>query len=78
MRYRNEALRLLQTMPSDYSLGDVLYAVFQKEATKNKVSLSFLRELKDEDIYTKVEQVLKAESAEEELTEEEKNKWITR
>ena len=32
MRYRNEALRAMQLMPSNYNLGDVLFAVFQTEA----------------------------------------------
>lgn len=77
MRFRNEALRLMQTMPSDYNLGDVLFAIFQKEANKNGISLNFLRQLEDEDIYTRVEQVVKFESAEKELTEEEKQQWIT-
>lgn len=77
MRFRNEALRLMQTMPSDYNLGDILFAIFQKEAVNNGLSLNFLRELKDEDIYTRVEQVVKFESAEKELTTEEKEQWIT-
>ena len=78
MRYRNEALRVMQLMPSNYNLGDVLFAVFQTEAVKNGISLDFLRGLDDEDAYTRVEQVLKIETAEKELTEEEKQEWITK
>ena len=78
MRYRNEALRAMQLMPSNYNLGDVLFAVFQTEAVKNGISLDFLRSLGDEDVYTRVEQALKIETAEKELTEEEKQEWITK
>lgn len=58
MNYKNETLRTLQTFPADYSLGDVLFSALQKEAVKNGQSLSFLRDISDEDIYTRVEQVL--------------------
>ena len=78
MRYRNEALRVMQLMPSNYNLGDVLFAVFQTEAVKNGISLDFLRSLEDEDVYTRVEQALKIETVEKELTEEEKQEWITK
>jgi hypothetical protein len=78
MRYRNEALRAMQLMPSNYNLGDVLFAVFQTEAVQNGISLDFLRRMDDEDVYTRVEQALKIETAEKELTEEEKQEWITK
>lgn len=78
MRYRNEALRAMQLMPSNYNLGDVLFAVFQTEAVKNGISLDFLRRMDDEDVYTRVEQALKFETAEKELTEEEKQEWIAK
>ncbi|WP_396180326.1 hypothetical protein [Flavobacterium sp.] len=78
MRYRNEALRAMQLMPSNYNLGDVLFAVFQTEAVQNGISLDFLRRMDDEDVYTRVEQALKIETAEKELTEEEKQEWIAK
>jgi hypothetical protein len=78
MRYRNEALRAMQLKPSNYNLGDVLFAVFQTEAVHNGISLDFLRRMDDEDVYTRVEQALKIETAEKELTEEEKQEWIAK
>jgi hypothetical protein len=78
MRYRNEALRAMQLMPSNYNLGDVLFSVFQTEAVQNGISLDFLRRMDDEDVYTRVEQALKIETAEKELTEEEKQEWIAK
>jgi hypothetical protein len=78
MRYRNEALRAMQLMPSNYNLGDVLFSVFQTEAVQNGISLDFLRRMDDKDVYTRVEQALKIETAEKELTEEEKQEWIAK
>ena len=57
MNYKNETLRTLQTFPADYSLGDVIYEAWQKEAVKHGQSLSFLRSISDEDMYTRVEKV---------------------
>ncbi len=65
-------------MPSNYNLGDVLFSVFQTEAVQNGISLDFLRRMDDEDVYTRVEQALKIETVEKELTEEEKQEWIAK
>jgi hypothetical protein len=61
MNYKNEAIRALQTLPKDYSLGDVLFASFQKRAVENGQSLNFLRTISDEDLYTDVEKAIKKE-----------------
>lgn len=78
MNYKNETIRTLQTFPSDYSLGDVLFSALQKEAVKNGQSLSFLRNISDEDIYTRVEQVLSnvEETTDAPMTDEEYLTWI--
>lgn len=67
MNYKNEALRTLQDLAKEcptYSLGDLLYACFQKSATKNNQSLNFLRQISDEDLYTDVEKAIKREQDE--------------
>jgi len=76
--YKNETLRTLQTFPTDYSLGDVLYSALQKEAVKNGQSLSFLRNISDEDIYTRVEQVLQNVeiTVDSPMTDEEYLTWL--
>lgn len=78
MNYKNETLRTLQTFPVDYSLGDVLYGALQKEAVKNGQSLSFLLEISDEDIYTRVEQVLQNTeiTTDAPMTDEEYLTWV--
>ena len=77
MRYRNETLRALQLLPEDYTLGDVIYAAFQKEAVKNGQSLNFLRRITDEDLYNRVEQVVREETKEIPTTEVEFIEWVT-
>jgi hypothetical protein len=75
LNYKNETIRTLQTFPSEYSLGDVLFSALQKEAVKNGQSLNFLRNISDEDMYTRVEQVL-SNLEDTTPTEEEYLTWI--
>jgi len=67
MNYRNEALRQLQELArqhTDYSAGDILFTALQKLALQKGVSLSFLREISDEDFYTQIEKTIKKEEVE--------------
>lgn len=67
MNYKNEALRTIQQLGNehpDYSLGDLLFACFQKDAVKNGKSIDFLRSIIDEDLYTSVEKAFKKEEIE--------------
>ena len=67
MNFRNEAIRTIQELAKqhmDYTLGDILFACFQKTAVKNGQTLNFLRSISDEDLYTEVEKTLKREENE--------------
>jgi hypothetical protein len=75
LNYKNEALRTLQTFPSEYTLGDVLFSAFQKEAVKNGQTISFLRNVSDEDAYTLVEKALNNLS-DIAITEDELVTWV--
>lgn len=76
MNYKNETLRTLQTFPAEYSLGDVLFSALQKEAIKHGQSLSFLRDISDEDIYTRVEQILQNSEIDTPMSDEEYVIWV--
>ena len=72
MNFRNEALRTMQEIANrhpKYTLGDVVFACFQKLAVKNDTSLSFLREISDEDLYTQVEKAVNLHSEDPLLSE---------
>lgn len=67
MNFRNETLRDLQEFArqhTDYSTGDLLYAFLQKLSIRHGVSVSFLREISDEDFYTQLERTKKTEEVE--------------
>ena len=78
MNYKNETLRTLQTFPTDYSLGDIIYEAWQKEAVKHGQSLSFLRDISDEDMYTRVEKVAQRleTTTDTPMTDEEYLTWV--
>ena len=77
MNYKNEALRTLQVFPNEYTLGDVLFSSFQKEAIKNGQTLSFLRNISDEDAFTLVEKAINIlKDSDNTITEEELITWV--
>ena len=61
---RQEAIRMLLKFPQEYSLGDIIFAVFQTEAVKNGVSLNFLRQIENADAYILAEKALNKETDE--------------
>lgn len=77
MNYTQEALRTMQEISKknpELSFGDLVQSCFQSSAVKNNQSLQFFREMKDEDIYTIVENVNIAK--EELITEEDFEFWV--
>lgn len=59
MNYKNNIFHDLKELSVEnptYSFADLIYSVFQPEATKtSNNSLSWIRKFSDEDIYTMVE-----------------------
>jgi hypothetical protein len=78
MNYRNETFREMENFSKDYTVGDVLFAAFQKEAVKHGISLDFLRRISDEDAYTLVENAKEIEAKETAVTEEYLTNWINK
>lgn len=60
MNYKANCLEELKQFSREndsYSFGDVLFSLIQKLAVENKTSVSFLREIKDEDYFTLIEKI---------------------
>ena len=55
---------MLLKFPQEYSLGDIIFAVFQTEAVKNNTSLNFLRQIENADAYNLAEKALNKETDE--------------
>jgi hypothetical protein len=52
-----EELKQFSRENDSYSFGDVLFSLIQKIAVDNKTSVSFLREVTDEDYFTLIEKI---------------------
>jgi hypothetical protein len=52
-----EELKQFSRENDSYSFGDVLFSLIQKIAVENKTSVSFLREVTDEDYFTLIEKI---------------------
>lgn len=77
MNYTQETLRTMQEIAKqnpELTFGDLQQTCFQSLAVKNKQSLNFFRNIKDEDIYTIVENVKIVKESP--VTEEELTTWI--
>lgn len=60
MNYKANCLEELKQFSREndsYSFGDVLFSLIQKIAVENKTSVSFLRDIKDEDYFTLIEKI---------------------
>lgn len=60
MNYKANCLEELKQFSREndsYSFGDVLFSLIQKLAVENKTSVSFLRDIKDEDYFTLIEKI---------------------
>jgi hypothetical protein len=52
-----EELKQFSKENDTYSFGDVLFSLIQKLAVENNTSVSFLREVTDEDYFTLIEKI---------------------